>query len=371
MVVKSGSIRIMRRLLLSTVVVGLAFAAPAGAAGTATVVPYLNADGTGTLSASSPTNPAGETWSWDACAADGSSCVPFATGNPISTNGAPANTVFQAIASDGPTGASPLWGGNLTPINLPSVTGPIRANLLVTPNPGDWSGGWPADYHQTQLAACTDTQGTQCTTLTDTHFVGGCIGGGAVIDPAFTGDYLRVADHIVGPNEVSAPFTVSSPYSSNIWAPGPRTTVAMIGQITAATGPATATCAVPYNAGAGPPVTTPTPVTPPTGTPSPGAPVPTPGPAKHQPSASATLTSTGAAIVHASATCKVTVEATRGRRHAHITHTVTAGKTVAIRLTGAMLRHLGSGRAVFVVLVNGIPRTTRVVVLPRVITVPG
>jgi hypothetical protein len=357
----------VRRLALFSVVAGLLFAAPAGAVGTAVVLPYLNPDGTGTLSAASPTNPAGETWAWDACAADGTSCVPFATGNPISTAGAAANTVFEAIASDGPTGASPVWGGNLTPINLPSVTGPIRANLLVTPNPGDWAGGWPADYHQTQLAACVDAGGTQCTTLTDTHFVGGCIGGAAVIDPAFTGDYLRVADHIVGPNEVMAAYTVSSPYSSNIWAPGPRTTVAMIGQITAATGPPTATCAVPYNAGAGPPVTTP--ITPPTGTPSPGAPVP--APAKHQPSASVALTSTGAAIVHANATCKITLQASRGRRHAHVAHTVAAGKTVAIRLPAAELRHLGSGRAVFAVLVNGIPRTTRVVAIPRVIAIPG
>jgi hypothetical protein len=354
--------------VLFTVVAALLVAAPAGAAGPASVTPYLNADGTGSLSASSQTNPAGETWSWDTCAANGTSCVPFATGNPIQTAGASANTVFLAIASDGPTGASPIWGGNLTPINLPSVTGPIRANALVTPNPGDWAGGWPADYHQTQLAACVDAQGTQCTTLTDTHFVGGCIGGAAVIDPAFTGDYLRVADHIVGPNELMADFAVSSPYSSNIWAPGPRTTVAMIGQIGAATGPPTATCAVPYNAGAGPPLTTPG--TPPAGSPGPVTPPPS-VPPKHQPSATATVSATGVAVVHTTAKCSITLEASRGRRHVHVTHTVAASKTVGIRMPSSLLRHLGSGRVVFAVLVNGIRRTTRVVVIPRVIAIPG
>jgi hypothetical protein len=141
----------------------------------------------------------------------------------------------------------------------------------------------------------------------------------------------------------------------------------MIGQITPATGPATATCAVPYDGGAGPPVTTP--ITPPIGTPSPGAPVP--APARHQPSASVALTSTGAAVVHATAKCKITVQASRGRRHAHVTHTVAAGRTLAIRLSSAELRHLGSGKAVFAVLVNGIPRTTRVVAIPRVIAIPG
>ncbi|HEX3874677.1 MAG TPA: hypothetical protein VHW26_11065 [Solirubrobacteraceae bacterium] len=360
----------MRRLTLCApaVVVCLLFAAPAGAAGGATVFRTLNADGTGTLSASTPTQPAAETWSWEACAADGTSCVPFATGATITTNGAGPNTVFEATASDGPTAASPVWAGSLTSISPPSVSGALRANALVTPNPGGWTGGWPDDYHQTQLAACTDPQGTQCITLTDTHFAGGCVGGAAVIDPAFAGRYLRVADHIVGPNELIADYALSSPYGSAIWAAGPRTSVAVLGVIAPATGPPTASCAVPYDGAAGPPVTTP-------GTPPPAAsPAPAPAPpssARRQPSATAALSATGGAVVHATAKCAVTLEASHGRHHVHVTHTVAASKTVDIRIPPARLRRLGSGRTVFAVLVNGIRRTTRVVEIPRVIAIPG
>jgi hypothetical protein len=354
------SVRPLARLLSLAALASLLVAAPAGAVESASVTPFLNADGSGSLSVGSQTNPPGETWSWDVCAADGTSCVPFATGSTISTAGASPNTVFQATASDGPTATSPVWGGNLVSISLPSVGGSIRANALVTPNPGGWTGGWPADYHQTQLAACTDVLGTQCITLTDTHFAGGCIGGAAVIDPAFTGRYLRVADHIVGPNEVTPDYSVSSPYSSAIWAADSRTSVAMVGQIAAATGPPTATCAVPYDGGAGPPVTSPGPAP---ATPSPGPVVPAPsGAARHQPSATATLSASGVAVVHARAKCSVTVEASRGRTHVHVTHTLAASKTMDIRLPAALLRRLGSGRVVFSVLVNGIRRTTRVVV---------
>lgn len=352
--------RPVTRLLLLAGLASLLVAAPAGAVESASVRPILNDDGTGSLSVGSQTNPPGETWSWDVCAADGTSCVPFATGTTISTAGAPPNTVFQATANDGPTATSPVWAGSLVSISQPSVGGPIRANALVTPIPGGWTGGWPADYHETQLAACTDALGTQCTTLTDTHFVGGCVGGAAVIDPAFTGRYLRVADHIVGPNELTAAYAVTSPYSSAIWPADPRTSVAVVGVIAPATGPPTATCAVPYDGGAGPPVTSPGPVSP---TPSPGPVLPPSGTAKHQPSATATVSATGVAVVHARARCSVTVEASRGRTHVHVKRTLAASKTVAIRLPSALLRRLGSGRVVFSVLVNSVRRTTRVVVI--------
>lgn len=68
----------------------------------------------------------------------------------------------------------------------------------------EWRGGWAGDAHFTQLAACANAQGTACTTLTDMHYPSRCANGAAVLDPAFTGDYLRVADQLVGPNPVQA-----------------------------------------------------------------------------------------------------------------------------------------------------------------------
>ncbi|HWH12763.1 MAG TPA: hypothetical protein VG165_16700 [Solirubrobacteraceae bacterium] len=354
-----GNVRLVTRLLALAALAILLVAAPAGAVDSASVTPFLNADGTGSLSVGSQTNPPGETWSWDTCDANGTSCVPFATGGTISTAGASPNTVFQATANDGPTATSPVWGGSLVSISEPSVGGAIRANALVTPIPGGWTGGWPADSHETQLAACTDALGTQCTTLTDTHFAGGCIGGAAVIDPAFTGRYLRVADHIVGPDEFTPDYAVSSPYSSAIWPAGPRTSVVVVGVIAPATGPPSATCAVAYDGGAGPPVT-------PAATPPPavGPAASSPPAARRQPSATVSLGTTGVALVHASAACTVTLRASRGRVHVQVTKRVTRGTTVDIRMPSTLRRRLGSGRAAFVVLVNGIPRTSRVLTIP-------
>lgn len=45
-----------------------------------------------------------------------------------------------------------------------------------------------------QLAACKDASGGDCVTLTDQHYSGGRSHEAAVIDRAFTGYYLRVAD---------------------------------------------------------------------------------------------------------------------------------------------------------------------------------
>lgn len=202
----------------------------------------LNEDGSGELIANSQMNPPGETWSWQTCALDLSGCTPFATGQNITTGNAGANTVFDAISSAGATASSPAWYGNAVSIAPPSVTGIVRANELVTPAPGTWDGGWAGDAHFTQLAACADAQGTACTTLTDIHYPGGCANGTAVLDPAFTGEYLRVADQLVGPNPVIATYAVSSPYGPGAWAAGPTTSVAIVGQIAPATGPRTATC---------------------------------------------------------------------------------------------------------------------------------
>jgi len=361
--------QVMRRLILLTVIAVLALAGPASAVESAQVLVHLNADGTGALTANSQSDPPGETWSWDECSATGTGCGPFATGQTIPTTGANPNTTFAAIASDGPTATSPVWGGNLSASSPPSVSGAVRANALVTPVDGGWTGGWPADFDQTQLAACIDAQGTQCTTLTDTHFLGGCPNAAAVIDPAFAGRYLRVADHVVGPNESTADFALSSPYTANIWAADARTSVAMVGLIAPATGPPAAACAVPLPAGVAPPISpgTSPPVTPATSPPPPPTPPANAGPpaAKREPSATATLTATGAARVHAIAACSITLRATRGRRHVNIRRTVAASQTVTMRLSPRVLRALGSGRTIFSVWVNGISRTTRVITLAR------
>jgi hypothetical protein len=197
-------------------------------------------DGSGLMIANS-TNPATETWSWEVCLRDLSYCAPFATGQTVSTNGAPARTKFRATSSLGAVALTPAWNGNAKPVSAPSATGRIRANELVTPVPGAWAGGWDGGVHITQLAACTDRAGTECIVIADRSYVGGCPDGAAVIDPAFTGDYLRVADNFYGPDPISPGVAVGRYHAERDLA-NPTTSVAIVGRIALATGPRTETC---------------------------------------------------------------------------------------------------------------------------------
>lgn len=101
----------------------------------------LNDDGSGRLFVNTGI---GEPWSWEACAPDLSGCVPFGTGREITTAGAGPETVFRVSGSATAgliPGVSPIWHGNVASTGTPSVGGIVRANELVTPLSGTWSGG--------------------------------------------------------------------------------------------------------------------------------------------------------------------------------------------------------------------------------------
>jgi hypothetical protein len=182
----------------------------------------------------SQTNPPSETWSWSICDSTGANCLPFGSGRHIEFGAEPANITFHATANDGPTALSPVWNGALTLLSGPSVAGTVEANGLVAPIPASWAGGWTGDEnHFTQLAACATSDGRECTTLTDREFGGECAHGGTVLDPIFTGWYLRVASFVTGPDPIFAGVGHSTPYGKKAWRPEPgrAVAVAVVGRI--------------------------------------------------------------------------------------------------------------------------------------------
>jgi hypothetical protein len=318
----SVNIAVVRWIVCLVLTVGLSTAADAGASEPSKIQAYLNADGSGGMVVNGP-SPGGQIWSWQACAQNGSSCDPFASGQTISTAGARPNTVFLATGNDGSSARSPLWHGNVSAAGLPGVSGAVRANALVTPVAGSWTGGWDGDLDQMQLAACATPEGTNCTALTDPHY-GGCAHEAAVIDVAFTGSYLRVADQRLGVNTVFALYAVSSPYGRPIWAPGPTTSVAVVGRIAPATGPRAAGC--------GPP-----------------------------PLLSATLSGRGVARVRCGLACTIVLRAHRPLYRVRLERTLAAPGSATVQLPMAAIRRLGRGRASFSVEVDGTLLATRTV----------
>jgi hypothetical protein len=264
----------------------------------------------------SQSNPAGESWSWQACAADGSACTPFATGRSVATAAAKPSTVFVATANDGPTARSPVWHGAVSSSTPPSVTGAVRANALVAPVAGAWSGGWEGDFDHTQLSACASPDGSNCTTITDQNYPGGCSHEAAVIDVAFSGSYLRVADQRLGVDTAFPAVAVSSPYGGQVWAPGPTTSVAVVGRIAPATGPRAAGC--------GPP-----------------------------PLLSATLSVRGVARVRCGLSCTIVLRAHRPSYRVRLERTLPSPGSATVQLPMAAIRRLGRGRASFSVEVDG------------------
>jgi hypothetical protein len=214
----------------------------ASAAESASIQAVLTQDGGGRMTANSQTNPSDETWAWEACSIDLTTCTPFASGRSVETTGAPVPSVFRATSSHGATALSPQWSGRVESASPPSTLGKPRANELVVPVPGHWSGGWSEDVDWTQLAACRGRDDEGCTTLTNRHYLGGCANGGAIIDPAFTGMSLRVADQRIPAHTPEPAYAVSSPYGPNIWLPGPTVSVAIVGRIQAAANPPASGC---------------------------------------------------------------------------------------------------------------------------------
>jgi hypothetical protein len=217
--------------------------------GEAKIQAFLTKSGAGMI-VNSQWNPPTETWSWSICDAAGASCRPFAAGRNVEFPAAPAGSTFRATANDGPTALSPVWKGPLQQATAPSVTGAIDANGLVTPVPAAWSGGWAGDDvgrdgDFTQLAACATSDGRECTTLTNREFGGGCPHGATVLDPIFTGAYLRVASFVTGPDPIFAEVAYSTPYGKRVWQAGSTTAAAMLGKIAPASHPRREPCGPP------------------------------------------------------------------------------------------------------------------------------
>jgi len=240
--------------LLASVVAGSAQSQPSPVA---SVLVGLNPDGSGNLFAvGSGTSAQG--WAWQSCRGSGTTiCAPFAVGASIQTGDAASGTFFVASTGAGAIATSSVWYGNLTAQAPPRVYGDIRANAEITPIPATWSGGWQAAFasDSEQLAACADADGTDCTALTAPGYIYECAAGGAVIDPVFTGWYLRVADQHAESNEPEpVPVVVTrppvlilsgSPYQAPVWQPNATTSVAVVGRIAPATGARVTFCGGP------------------------------------------------------------------------------------------------------------------------------
>ncbi|HEU5062847.1 MAG TPA: hypothetical protein VFT79_06810 [Solirubrobacterales bacterium] len=229
-------------IFVLALVAGTLAHSPASAAESASIQAILTPEGGGRMIANSQTNPDDESWSWEACTVDLRTCTPFTEGRIVETAGAPVPSVFRVTSSRGATTLSPQWNGKVTSTSLPSIAGTVRANELVVPVPGEWSGGWEGDVDWTQLAACKGPNDNDCTTLTHRHYVGGCANGAAVIDPMFTGMYLRVADRRIPAHTPELAYAVGSPYTPDIWPAGATVSVAFAGRIKAATGPPASDC---------------------------------------------------------------------------------------------------------------------------------
>jgi hypothetical protein len=211
-----------------------ASASNAGASGGRSFQVLLRPDGSGRIFMNDGSNP-----DWKACRPDLTECTPFAKGN-FETGAAPPETVFWA----GGEILTPLWKGNVHPTAPPSVSGEVRANQVVTPVAGRWAGGWEDDYDELTLSICEKSTGESC--LTINHEGGGFCGErGTLIDPAFTGRYLRVTDRRYGSGTAFAgvghPFYFREPEPTS----GPTVSVAVVGKIAPADGPPSVKCGPP------------------------------------------------------------------------------------------------------------------------------
>lgn len=270
---------------------------------------------------------------WEACPRTLSNCIPFGSGGDLNTTGARPETIFRVTGGDGSVGFSPIWHGNLVSLTAPSVVGPVRANELVKPVPGRWQGGWEPEGDFLQLAACRTKDGTKCTTLTDSHYPGSCAESSAVLDPAFIGDYLRVADQRRGTGPHYEPLYGSrSPYAARggAWEASLVTSTAVVGRIAAPTGPRTDSCGFP-------------------------------------PLNDVSISESGVASVQCGLGCRAVLIASRNGQRARVVRKLGPWQTfrdpARLRLSRGSVARLGSGRAHIVVKVDGRRVGERTVVL--------
>lgn len=289
------------------------------AAESASIQSFLNEAGGGGMIANSQTNPDDETWSWEVCSVDVETCTPFAQGRIVHTPGAPTPSVFKATSSHGATALSPRWNGRASAVLPPTASGTVQAGEIVLPLPGRWRGGWKGDYDWTQLAACKGPEDEGCTTLTDMHYIDGCRNGATVIDPKFTGMYLRVADQRVSAGTGILDYGRETPYGPYIWPESPTVSVAILGRIAPAKGSAATGC--------GPPLV------------------------------EASISRRGAGTVRCEATCRATLVARQGKRQAHTSRKVASGRrdaaAASLRLRPTQLEGFKPGAIQLLLKVDG------------------
>lgn len=304
---------------------GMLSTAPASAAEDIHMQALLNDNGSGRLFVNNGT---GAPWSWEACSPGLARCAPFARGRKITTAGARPETVFRVRSADGGTGQSPTWHGRVAEVDPPSVNGLIRANELVRASPARWRGGWEGDFDHIQLSACTTPSGKGCTSITDPKYIHGCNGWATVLEPHFTGHYLRVADRRYGAGTVFTLDAVSSPFGHPIWRANRTTAVAMAGRIAPPRGAEKADCDSPLLL-------------------------------------RASISSDGAALVRCTPGCRAVLIARRAGRSARIArHLPPArhdGGLSKLRLSRRALARLGCGRCRMVVRIQGGPVVQRTV----------
>jgi hypothetical protein len=296
----------------------------------------LNPDGSGHLFVNTPTHPR----TWEVCSPALSDCAPIQSDDRyegLNTGAIGAGVVFRVTSGDGSVGLSPLWNGMVSPLTPPSVEGSVRANERVTPRPGTWQGGWQGEGDFFQLAACRTPQGTKCTTLTDSHYPGSCPETSAVLDPAFIGDYLRVADQRRGAGpHYELRYASGSPYGARggIWEVSAVTSVAVVGRIAAPTGPRTAKCGAP-------------------------------------PLDEVSISSNGVARVQCGLGCHAVLIAGQAGHRARVARALARGQTTSLRLRRSSLIRLGPGRARMTLKINGRRVARRTVVLRSYVTRPS
>jgi hypothetical protein len=141
-----------------------------------------------------------------------------------------------------------VGAGLLGAESVPAVESGMKMQALLNADGSGFIGGWDGEGDFLQLAACRGERGTNCTTLTDSHYVGSCPEGSVVLDPAFIGDYLRVADQRrgAGPHYVQR-YASGSPYGARggVWEVSPITSAVVVGRIAPPVGPRRNGCGFP------------------------------------------------------------------------------------------------------------------------------
>ncbi len=301
----------------------------------------LKENGSGFLFVNTPEPP----MSWEVCSASLTDCAPFGTGGEITTAGARPESVFRVTGGGGSVGVSPVWHGDAAPLTPPSIKGAERANELMTPVAGEWSGGWEGEADLMQLSVCPRAVAVNCVTLTHSHYIGGCPHRSAVLDPAFVGEYLRVADRREGAGpHFTLRYATRSPFGLDLWKPGPTVSAAIVGRIAPATGPRAASC--------GPP-----------------------------PLNSASISKDGVATVECGLGCRAVLIATHKRRRVRVVRTLPRGQAspvrlgerpvpllrpLSLRLPSRFLAHVHHGLVRLTVRINGKPVASRTVPLESI-----